>query len=71
MQKMKWNKKKVHVFPFLVILLLVFIAFSTLHNGSTIGQIHESPDHIHQEEASLATYVKPNLSNHLNKSQGK
>jgi regulatory protein YycI of two-component signal transduction system YycFG len=63
---MKWNKKKVPIFPFLVILLLVFIAFSTFHNGSTIQQIHENTDHIHHQQASSAIYVKPNLM----KSQG-
>ncbi|CAJ2656070.1 unnamed protein product [Trifolium pratense] len=60
-QKMKWNKKKVQIFPFLVILLLVFITFSTFHNGSIIGQIHENPNHIHHQQASSASYVKPNL----------
>ncbi|AES86749.2 putative PMR5 domain, PC-Esterase [Medicago truncatula] len=69
MQKMKWNKKKVPIFPFIVLLLLVFIAFSTLHNGSTIHKFHENPLHIHQEQASSTTYVKPNLPNHLKKSQ--
>lgn len=74
MQKLKWNRKKAPISPLLVLLLMVFIAFLILHSETTIQQIHENQDHIHnhihQDEASSTTYVKPNLSGHLNRAKG-
>ena len=71
MQSWKWNRKKPPVFPLLVLILLFFIAFSTLHSEHTIQRIHENPDHVHNhQEVSSATFVKPNLSGHLKQAPG-
>ncbi|WVZ17538.1 hypothetical protein V8G54_010520 [Vigna mungo] len=71
MQRWKWNRKKPPIFPLLVLVLLFFIAFSTLHSEHTIQRIHEIPDHVlNHQEVSSATFVKPNLSGHLKQAPG-
>ncbi|KAK4253355.1 hypothetical protein QN277_010676 [Acacia crassicarpa] len=67
----RWNRKKAH-FPLLVLFFLVFVAVTTfLHSESSIHQIHENPDHVHNhQEASPVVYVKPNLPAHLNRASG-
>lgn len=65
MQRWKWNRRKPPIFPLLVLVLLFFIVFSTLHSEHSIQQIHENPDHAHNhQEVSSSTFVKPNLSGH-------